>query len=263
MLISIKNRHTQVSIHLNFGRLNMLESIDIHCHIMPGVDDGSRDVETSLKMLKIAEKNGITHIILTPHHKPMHHNVSPQHNEVYKDRLQQQADSLGIKVKLYSGNEIYYSDETQTELEQGKICTLAGSDYVLVEFHPTNPYKAIHNAIYQGQAAGFIPIIAHVERYSDIVSHPAYVEELVDMGCLIQVNASSIMGKYGFGIKLFVKKLLKNRLVHFVATDAHDTQKRAPELLECRNYVDRKYGESYGKRIFYDNPVAVLKNETL
>ena len=71
------------------------------------------------------------------------------------------------------------------------------------------------------------------------------------------------MGKYGFGIKLFVKKLLKNRLVHFVATDAHDTQKRAPELLECRNYVDRKYGESYGKRIFYDNPVAVLRNETL
>ena len=173
----------------------MLASIDIHGQIMPGVDDGSQDSQTSLEMLRIAEKNGIEHIILTPHHKPMHHNVSPEHNRVYCERLQELAAKNGLSMHLYSGNEIYYSDETQRELENGRICTLAGSDYVLVEFHPTNPYKAIHNAMYQVQAAGFIPIVAHVERYSDIVSHASYVEDLVDMGCYIQVNASSIMGK--------------------------------------------------------------------
>ena len=238
-------------------------TIDIHCHIMPGVDDGAPDMATSLEMLRIADKNGITHLILTPHHKPMHHNVSPEHNVDYRKKLQEAAKAEGIKAKLFSGNEIYYSDETMEELIEGKICSLAGSDYVLVEFHPTNPYKAIQNAVSRVQAAGFIPIIAHVERYSDIVSHPARVKDLIEMGSLIQVNASSIMGKYGFGISHFTKKLLKEELVHFVASDAHDTGRRAPQLLDCRNYVERKFGEDYGKKLFFTNPANVIRNELI
>ena len=241
----------------------MTTSIDIHCHIMPGVDDGSPDMETSLEMLRIAQKNCITHIILTPHHKPMHHNVSPAHNASYREKLQEAALERGIDIKLYSGNEIYYSDETERDLEEGRIATLAESDYVLVEFHPTNPYKAIHNAIYQVQAAGYIPIIAHVERYSDMVDKSSRVEELVDMGCYIQVNANSVMGKYGFGISHFCKKIIKNGWVHFVATDAHDTRRRAPELLECRKYIDRKFGENIGQKLFYDNPMSVIHNEMI
>ena len=238
-------------------------TIDIHCHILPGVDDGSPDMATSLEMLRIADKNGITHLILTPHHKPMHHNVSPEHNVVYRKKLQEAAKEAGIKAKLFSGNEIYYSDETMEELMEGKICSLAGSDYVLVEFHPTNPYKAIQNAVSRVQAAGFIPIIAHVERYSDIVSHPSRVKDLIEMGSFIQVNASSIMGKYGFGISHFTKKLLKEELVHFVASDAHDTGRRVPNLLDCRNYVERKYGEDYGKKLFFTNPANVIRNELI
>ena len=238
-------------------------TIDIHCHILPGVDDGSPDMATSLEMLRIAGKNGITHMILTPHHKPMHHNVSPEHNVAYRKRLREAAKDAGIEVKLFSGNEIYYSDETMEELIDGKICSLAGSDYVLVEFHPTNPYKAIQNAVSRVQAAGFIPIIAHVERYSDIVSHPSRVKDLIEMGSFIQVNASSIMGKYGFGISHFTKKLLKEELVHFVASDAHDTGRRAPNLLDCRNYVERKYGEDYGKKLFFTNPANVIRNELI
>ena len=242
---------------------NLQPTIDIHCHIMPGVDDGSPDMATSLEMLRIADKNGITHLILTPHHKPMHHNVSPEHNVAYRKKLQEAAANAGIKAKLFSGNEIYYSDETMEELEAGKICSLAGSDYVLVEFHPTNPYKAIQNAANRVQAAGFIPIIAHVERYSDIVSHPARVSDLIEMGCFIQVNASSVMGKYGFGISHFTKKLLKENMVHFVASDAHDTGRRAPHLLDCRNYIERKFGEDYGKKLFFTNPANVIRNELI
>ena len=237
--------------------------VDIHCHIMPGVDDGASDMSTSLEMLKIAAKDGIRHIILTPHHKPMHHNVSYAHNPVYTKKLQEAADKAHIEITLYSGNEIYYSDETFSDLEQKRVRTLADSDYCLVEFHPTNPYKAIHNAIYQVQAAGFLPVIAHVERYSDIVSHPAYVEELSEMGCYIQVNASSIMGKYGFGISHFTKKILKKHLVDFVATDAHDTAGRSPKLMECKNYVSRKFGDSYGDKIFILNPMSILNNEII
>ena len=242
---------------------NLQPTIDIHCHIMPGVDDGSPDLVTSLEMLRIADKNGITHIILTPHHKPMHHNVSPEHNVAYRKKLQEAAANAGIKAKLFSGNEIYYSDETMEELIDGRICSLAGSDYVLVEFHPTNPFKAIQNAAGRVQAAGYIPIIAHVERYSDIVSHPARVRDLIQMGCFIQVNASSVMGKYGFGISHFTKKLLKEELVHFIASDAHDTGRRAPHLLDCRNYVERKFGEDYGKKLFFTNPANVIRNELI
>lgn len=242
---------------------NLQPTIDIHCHIMPGVDDGSPDLATSLEMLRIADKNGITHIILTPHHKPMHHNVSPEHNVAYRKKLQEAAAEAGIKAKLFSGNEIYYSDETMEELIDGRICSLAGSDYVLVEFHPTNPFKAIQNAAGRVQAAGYIPIIAHVERYSDIVSHPARVRDLIQMGCFIQVNASSVMGKYGFGISHFTKKLLKEELVHFIASDAHDTGRRAPHLLDCRNYVERKFGEDYGKKLFFTNPANVIRNELI
>ena len=241
----------------------MQTSIDIHCHILPGVDDGSPDTETSIEMLRIAEKNGIRQMILTPHYKPMHHNVSPEHNDKYTGRLQKLADNAGIAIKLFSGNEIYYSDETYDNLVDGKVHTMAGSDYVLVEFHPTNPYKAIHNGLYQVQAAGYIPILAHVERYGEIVSHISYVDELTEMGCLIQVNASSIMGKYGFGISHFTKKLLKKELVDFVATDAHDAKSRAPELLECRNYITRKFGEDYSDRILYDNPLKVINGEMI
>ena len=242
---------------------NLQPTIDIHCHIMPGVDDGSPDLATSLEMLRIADKNGITHIILTPHHKPMHHNVSPEHNVAYRKKLQEAATEAGIKAKLFSGNEIYYSDETMEELIDGRICSLAGSDYVLVEFHPTNPFKAIQNAAGRVQAAGYIPIIAHVDRYSDIVSHPARVRDLIQMGCFIQVNASSVMGKYGFGISHFTKKLLKEELVHFIASDAHDTGRRAPHLLDCRNYVERKFGEDYGKKLFFTNPANVIRNELI
>ncbi len=240
---------------------NLKPIIDIHCHIMPGVDDGSPDMDTSLEMLRIADKNGISHIILTPHHKPMHHNVSPEHNVLYRKRLQQTAKEQGIRAKLFSGNEIYYCDETMDQLMNGEICSLAGSDYVLVEFHPTNPYKAIQNAMYKVESSGYIPIVAHVERYSDIVSHPAYVAELIKMGCLIQVNASSIMGKYGFGISHFTRKLLKDGLVHFVASDAHDTKGRAPQLLECRNFVVRKFGEDYANRLFCVNAANVIRND--
>lgn len=241
----------------------MLPTIDIHCHIMPGVDDGAPNMETSLEMLRIADKNDITHIILTPHHKPMHHNVSPQHNVLYRKKLQEAARAEGIKAKLFSGNEIYYSDETMDELLQGEVCSLAGSDYVLVEFHPTNPYKAIQNAMYRVMSAGYIPIVAHVERYSDIVTNPGHVDDLIDMGCLIQVNASSVMGKYGLGIGHFTKTLLKQEKVHFIASDAHDTKSRAPKLSECRKYVERKFGEEYAKTLFFANPANVLRNESI
>lgn len=241
----------------------MVPSIDIHCHILPGVDDGSPDMETSLNMLKTALSEGTKGLILTPHHKPMHHNVSPEHLLDYTEELMEEAHKRGIKVQLFPGNEIYYSDTAVRELESGIASTLAGSRYALVEFHPTDMYKTIHNALYSVQAAGFFPILAHVERYADMAKHVKYVDELIEMGCYIQVNANSVMGKYGLGIRHFTRELLKREMVHFVATDAHDNGSRAPHLLDCRDYVEGKLSESYALRIFHDNAMKVLRDQVI
>lgn len=241
----------------------MVPSIDIHCHILPGVDDGSPNIETSLKMLETALSEGTKGMILTPHHKPMHHNVSPEHLEDYTSELMGRAHEAGIKVQLFPGNEIYYSDQTIKELESGRASTMAGSDYVLIEFHPTDMYKTIHNALYAVLSAGYLPVLAHVERYADMAKHIKYVDELIDMGIYIQVNAGSVMGKYGLGIRHFTRELLKRQMVHFVATDAHDNASRAPHLLDCRDYVEGRLGEKYALEIFHDNAMKILRNEII
>lgn len=241
----------------------MQPCIDIHCHIMPGVDDGSPDMRTSLKMLQIAASEGIVAVILTPHHKPMHHNVSPEHALYRRDELKEAAGALGIKIRLLTGCEVYYSGETADELANGSIATLAGSRYVLIEFHPADQYSTIRSAVYTVQSQGFMPVLAHVERYQDIAEHPEHVTELRDMGCVIQVNAGSVMGRFGGGAKRFTRGLMDKGLVHIVATDAHDSAHRSPKIADCREYVGKHWGELFANDVFYNNPLRILKHEEI
>ena len=110
-------------------------------------------------------------------------------------------------------------------------------------------------------SGGYYPIAAHTERYRNVCCKTNGIIELTDMGCFIQVNAGSIMGKYGSGTKFLTRKMLKEDLVHFIATDAHDLYKRNPCLSQCAQYIGKKYGESSAKRLFYDNPMCVLRGE--
>ncbi len=237
--------------------------IDIHSHILPGVDDGADCTETSCKMLQIAADNGITHIILTPHNKPSHHNVSSAHMAEYMERLQRAAQKRQVVMKLYAGNELYYRDGIVEELEAGEAMTLAGSRYVLVEFSPMAEYDYIRNGIYTLQSHGYRTILAHAERYRTVCQGTDQVEDLINMGCYIQMNAGSIMGRYGFAAKQFTRKLLKNNLVQFIATDAHDTDKRSPRIADCVGYVEKKLGVECAKKLFYDNPMCILQDEYL
>lgn len=239
----------------------MTNYIDIHSHLLPGIDDGAKDFNTSMEMFRIAAQNGITRMILTPHHKPMHHNASPARIADMIAKTKEVLDKERIDIQLYAGNEIYYHSEAVERLEEGKACTMAGSEYVLVEFGPMDGYDYIRNGIYQVMAGGYRPILAHAERYSSICSDAGRVEDLTEMGCYIQLNAGSIMGKFGFGTKQFTKKVLKRQLVHFVATDAHDTEKRGPHISECAKYISRKFGEAYAEELLYENPMHVIRNE--
>lgn len=241
----------------------MEKYIDIHAHILSGIDDGAEDILTSIKMLQIAAENNISQIILTPHNKPMHHHANPEKIKHMAESLKTKAAKEGLDIQLYTGNELYYRSGLTQELLEGKVLTLAGSDYVLVEFNPMDDYDYIRNGIYSLMAGGYHPVLAHVERYARLTGRTERVEDLCEMGCCMQVNAGSVMGEYGFGTRLFVRKLLKEQLVHFVATDTHDTGKRAPHMKECADFLERKYGEEYRRRLLDINPMHVIRNEYL
>lgn len=240
-----------------------MELIDVHSHILPGVDDGSDCMEKSIAMLKIAEKNDIGTIILTPHNKPGRHHLHASSMNTYIGQLKERMQEEGIEIKLLGGSELLYRMGLPEELKEGEALTMAQSHYVLLEFRPMDDYDYLRNGVYELLAEGYFPIVAHAERYRCLTDRIERVAELRGMGAYIQLNAGSVMGDLGFKVKSFTKNLLKNEMVHFVATDAHDTEKRKPELKKCAEYIMKKYGQAYAQDIFVENPSCVIRDEII
>ncbi len=236
--------------------------IDLHCHILPGVDDGASSRSQSIEMLKIAYKNGFGTICATPHFR------EPRFvNEIEKLQeevrwLQEEANRLKLPIKILLGNEIYYGQGILEKLENGKCLPMAGTKYVLVEFHPAVDYRSLQRGLKEIRLGGYRPILAHIERYACMYNDGiSYAEELIDMGVVIQVNASSF--KDGFKTARFVKKLLKYELVHLIATDSHSDGTRSPNIESCVSYITKKYGEDYVEELLSHNPKKILNNEYL
>lgn len=243
--------------------LENMELIDIHSHILPGVDDGAQSIKESLKMLNIAQKNAIGTIILTPHNKPARHNVHTSSMEVRMEQLRKSMETFGIEIHLVGGNELYYRNGIVEEIHSGMARTMADSQYVLVEFGPMESYEYLRNGLYEFLSGGYFPILAHIERYQCLFEQFSKIEELIDMGVYLQVNSGSIMGDFGLKTKRFTRKLLKSKMIHFIATDAHNTENRAPNLKPCAEYVIQKYGKEYAEDVFFKNPKHVLENEII
>lgn len=236
----------------------MKNYIDIHSHILPGADDGSDSFEMSMRMLRCAADDGISGMILTPHNKPerRHMHFSEMMSKV--DKLRKMMSEENVDIELYIGSELYYRRGLIEEIENDMAGTLAGSRYTLVEFNPSEDYDYIRNGVYSLLTGGYYPILAHVERYRNVCAAKYGIEDLIEMGCYMQVNAGSVIGEAGSKTRRFVRNLLKQRQVHFIATDAHDLGKRAPYLSECAELVRKKYGEDYSKKVFCDNPMDVI-----
>lgn len=233
--------------------------VDIHCHILPGVDDGSKNMEQSKAMLDIAWKQGIHTIIATPHHMPEAKNASPETIARKVAELQQYADEQHYDMEILTGNEIYYYSEAVDKLDAEEICTLAESSYVLVEFSPMDDARYIRNSLSELQNMGYDPIVAHVERYMSLHKGSfEKIQELRDMGILIQVNAASVTGGFGKPTKVLVEKLLKKQLVDFIGTDAHSDGGRAPKILECAQLLQKKCDADYVEKLLYRNAEKYL-----
>ena len=232
--------------------------VDIHCHILPGLDDGAGSMEESMEMLRIAEKAGITDLIATPHFKAGRRNPSPETIHRRLQELQREAERQDIFINLYPGNEVLFFSGLEEALESGKICTLNNSSYLLLEFFPSDPYQSIRNALDQVLGMELVPIIAHVERYGCLLEDWTQVEALRGMGAQIQINASSLTGKAGSKAKKLAWILLRGHLVDYIGTDAHGSLSRTPDLRKCLKLLHRKCEEPYIEEILWGNARKLL-----
>lgn len=232
--------------------------VDIHSHILPGMDDGARDLEQSLQMLHMAWKEGISHIIATPHYKRGKFPAQRQTVLEQAERLREAARERGIPVHIYCGTEIFYHSELEERLDSRKLWTLNGSEYVLVEFLPLEEYFYIRNAVDNLLGMGYRPVLAHAERYQCFLKDTEKVEEIKGMGCRIQVNAGSVAGKSGHVAGRFVKGLIHKELVDYLGTDAHDLKKRRPAMNQCAAYLYKKCSREYADALLYGNAMSEL-----
>lgn len=241
---------------------NMERLYDMHCHILPAVDDGSQDMETTRQMLQIAWEDGITDMIATPHFQPgRFHKTVEDWNQVYEE-VKEEALKISPDFHIHLGSELFGYGSLNQELEAGKAMTMCGSKYVLIEFLPDTPFTEIKSVLNRVMQYGFWPIVAHVERYEN-VNKIDKVEELMDMGAFIQVNAASIMGSLGWSVKHFVRKLLKYEMVHFIGSDAHSVHRRKPVLNECLTFIEKKYGAEYARALACGNPEMILQGKII
>ncbi len=241
----------------------ILYYLDMHCHILPGVDDGSKDFDMSMEMIDHAYDEGIRAIILTPHYHGGYVETKRSVIDKIFVELRDHVAGRHPDLKLFIGHEIYYYPSVPEWIEEGRVHTLADSNYVLLEFSTMVEKRELTDAVHNLCNNGYYPVLAHVERYDCLVRDPGFVGELIDLGAYIQVNSKTIAGEGGMKIKHFIKKLLKEEWIHFIGTDAHNMRGRKPEMEECARYIIKKCDSEYAAQILYANAVNIVNNQPL
>ena len=240
-----------------------MKRIDIHCHVLPGLDDGATDMKESLHMLKLAARQGVYAVVATSHYSRQFRNEDPKQLRLLREELQRKVQTeIHEDFIVYSGQEIFYTEDIVEKLKEKKLLTLNGSSYVLIEFHPSTPYSMIINAVRELNMAQYTPIIAHFERYASLREQER-VEKLIQLGALMQMNYRPIGGKWYVETTRWCRKMLKEGNVHFLGTDMHNTGTRKPEITEASHWMDKYLDREYIKDISYRNAERILANEIL
>lgn len=237
--------------------------IDLHSHILPGIDDGAKNWSDSIKMLECCQKNGISTVILTPHYHYERGQASPQRIRTLTAELAEQAAQREIPIRLYPGNELFYTNNLLSAVKSGDVLTLADSDYVLLEFSISTEQRRIQNAVYEFLNAGYFPVLAHIERYAVFLRDPSFAEELLRMGAYFQVNAGSLQGNAGWKIKRFSQTMLKSGRIQLIGSDAHDPINRPPNLAMTAELLYKKMGLGAAEVYLQEYPRCIIENRSL
>ncbi|NLI20037.1 MAG: hypothetical protein GX418_00595 [Clostridiales bacterium] len=224
--------------------------IDIHHHLLYGVDDGPADADTMRRMLETAAQEGVHAVIATPHIAP---GVTPFQPEKARDRLleaRRMVAAMGLKLTVWPGSELLYTHQAASHLAQGRIPTLAGSDRVLVEFSQDIRLNALEDALREMLRAGTLPVLAHVERYSCLMQGWQQAAQIRQKhGVLYQVNAHTLLGGGSFWTRRTVRRLLLEGQVDFVASDAHDCVHRPCRMREAHEALTALVGKAYADEL--------------
>lgn len=235
--------------------------IDLHCHILPGIDDGARKIEDSLEMAKQAISEGIHTIVATPHHQNGKY-INDKNNILYQvSRLNECFLKENIPLTLLSGQEIRIYGELLEDYRNGKIMPLNHSKYILVEFPASQVPQFTERLLYDIHSEGLTPIIVHPERNSRLIEDPDILYNLVNKGAMTQVTASSLTGRFGRKIKKFSLDLINANLVHMIASDAHNISGRSFHMQEASDLIISEYGLDM-VYMFQENAEAIVNGGT-
>lgn len=240
-----------------------MKIMDVHCHVLPGVDDGSKNEEMSMDMIDIAYDQGIRTMVLTPHYYLGH---TKENGEDFRKIFDSFCTVVQEKYKdfsLYLGNEVYWNKGVIAALKDGRINTMNQTKYVLVEFAPATGYSDIFDAIRSLTQAGYRPLVAHVERYHNLTKHIDRIEEICKNGAVLQMNADSLVGGIFDSQVKWCRKLMLEGYISMIGTDAHNTDDRAPFVKDAVEWMQKKMDEESIEDVLYKNAEKMLRNERI
>lgn len=232
--------------------------IDLHCHILPGLDDGSPDLSTSLAMAQIAVADGIGIIACTPHIKAGVYNNTTTEIKRGMAHLNNAIRREGFPLDLVLGADVHISADLYSRLRAGQVPTLNNTRYFLLEPSERILPPRFEEFVFTLTAGGYVPILTHPERFAWIESRYDLIKRLTGAGVLMQLTAGSLTGRFGRRPRYWSERMLAEGRVHLLATDAHDTRRRPPLLAEARDFVAHRFGADEAKRLVETNPLQIL-----
>lgn len=237
--------------------------IDIHTHIIPTIDDGSKSVEETFELFKEAAEVGFSDIILTPHYIKGYYETNTNVRNYWVKSLQDTLDKLDVPINVHIGNEIYVCEDMDELIENNIVSTLNNSRYILFELPMNTNIAYLEKIIFRIISIDKIPILAHPERYSYIQKDLTLVEKLQKQGVLFQANYGSIIGLYGDNAKRTLEKLLKKDLINFIASDVHKPNSIYKTIEEAKKRLKKVISDEKLEELTFINPKKVINNENI
>lgn len=234
--------------------------IDIHTHILPGIDDGAKDIKESLAIIRELINNEVTEVIATPHIITGVYNNTKKIIDEKIEQLKTEIIANKLPIKLYKGAELYYEPNIIEKTKQEEL-NLAGSNYILIESDLQRFPDNFEETLYQFQVAGYVPILAHAERFTPFLNDFNHLIDIANRGILIQLNSGSFFGDYGENVQKLAHRILQTGCVHFIASDVHHLNIRPVLMKQVYQYLSENYTEDLAKLLLEENPRRVIQNE--